>query len=134
MALSRRDASNIVSALSEGGQNVQFLYNDGDAVFTDTYRPPGNMFVYNAPGSTVKYVSGAYKCGTCQRGFDTKANLDAHEQANPKKCGQHQMCFDTWANHVNQHRHTSCPIPYCGKKGVDFGYDARFMQHFRNKH
>ena len=52
----------------------------------------------------------------------------------PYGCSQHEVCFDDWDAHIRNEYHTQCPVPGCPKKGVDFESDARFMQHWRNKH
>ena len=134
MALNRRDANKIASTLSQNGQNVQFLYNGGDAIFTDDYRPPGNMLVYNAPGSSVTYVSGSNGCVPCHIRLSSWADVDNYRVTNSKCYSQHNINIESWSDHVNRYSHTRCRIPNCAKSGVDFGSDARSMQHFRNKH
>lgn len=123
--------------LSQSGHPTALVYNTGQ-LYVDP-NSSRHVAIYNAPGGQVHIAGngaggGGIICDYCGESFSTQAQRAEHGINLKYACRQHGMCFSSWRTHVNGYSHTMCPIPSCAKAGVDFGSDARFEQHFRNKH
>lgn len=125
--------AHLSNQLSSSNYPSTLVYNTGNVNLDPN--SSRNVAIYNAPGGTVNILSsGSYSCHTCGERFNSQAAKEYHDMVEPYGCSQHKVCFDDWDAHIRNVYHTQCPKPGCPKKGVDFGSDARFMQHWRNKH
>lgn len=135
MALSRQGIDALASAIrSSTSQAVTILYNQGHDVIDSHHKQP--IVIYNTPGSTFEFASSTIACSRCTMEFVADSLRVEHQYAYPKTCRLHKHCFVNWKDHVAmaQCTHTRCPIPGCAKAEVEFKTNARFLQHFRNKH
>jgi hypothetical protein len=119
-------------ATAEYGSNLTAIYNEGTVVIPTGRRDNSNVAVYNAPGGTVLLAS-SHNCKHCGMSLGSNQAKVAHERM-PGYCRTHNMCFESWTAHNAEYGHYHCGVSGCGKAGVDFGSDARYLQHFRHKH
>lgn len=131
MSLVPRGAYTLSDALQKTNKPTTVLYNEGEAFFQPNANQ--NIAIYNAPGGNITFLS-PIKCKHCEKEFNSISEREQHYEDYTKTCSQHKVCFDRWTSHVNNSSHTKCPFPGCQKTGVNFGSNARFVQHFRNKH
>ncbi|KAK7225435.1 hypothetical protein V2G26_013438 [Clonostachys chloroleuca] len=128
---------------STNGNNIA-IYNapTGKIVMPANVADTNNLAIHNAPnGKIIMPTSGANgshkkaaKCGRCRERFATREDKQAHRQAHPQSCKIHSKCFKSWRDHNDRYSHSYCGVADCERAGVDYGTNARYMQHFHGRH
>lgn len=120
--------------------NTLAIYNDGKLVVpAGVTSPTGqNIVVYNSARGELLIAPPAQStkvaCPRCRLEFNSSTEAQAHRKSMPEYCRVHSLCFDSWEEHNAENRHRRCGVVGCPKATVDFGNNARYLQHHRNKH